>query len=161
VVLGAARRILVHHTATENTGDTSVEHARGWARFCQELHMGHGWGDTGQHFTNSRGGVLLEGRHGSLDALIAGDRMVRGAHCPGQNSVAIGIENEGTYIGEEPPAAQWDALVWLCASVCGQYGIAPSEIDGHRDHYADTVCPGDRLYSMLPRLRAEVALALR
>ncbi|MFI9816071.1 peptidoglycan recognition protein family protein [Saccharothrix variisporea] len=161
VVLRRPERILVHHTATENVLDTSERHAFELARFFQRLHTDdRGWGDTGQHFTISRGGVLLEGRYGSLAALRQGDRLVEGAHCPGQNRTSIGIENEGTYVSEVPPARQWDALVWLCARVCRQYDIPPTEIHGHRDFYADTVCPGDAFYALLPRLRADVALAV-
>ncbi|MFD1150380.1 peptidoglycan recognition protein family protein [Saccharothrix hoggarensis] len=152
-------RLLIHHTATENVADGSRRHAHELARFFQRLHVGHGWGDTGQHFTVTRGGVVLEGRHGSLDALLAGDRMVEGAHAFGQNRNSIGIENEGTYVDGTPPAAQWDALVWLCAVVCRQYGIPPREIHGHRDFWDGTVCPGDAFHALLPRLRAEVALA--
>ncbi|MEU5693003.1 peptidoglycan recognition family protein [Actinosynnema sp. NPDC020468] len=151
-------RVLVHHTATENAADRSVAHAHRLARFFQDVHIGRDWGDTGQHFTITRGAHVLEGRHGSLAALRAGDHLVEGAHCPGQNRTSIGVENEGTYTAELPPDEQWDALVWLCATVCRQYGIPPSEIHGHRDHYADTVCPGDALHARLPALRAEVAL---
>ena len=154
-------RILVHHTATDNVTDYSVEHAYAHARWIQDHHMDdNGWIDSGQHFTNSRGGHLMEGRHGSLDALHAGDHLVEGAHCPGQNSIAIGIENEGLYTAEEPRPEQWDSLVSFCVYTCEQYGIAPTEIDGHRDHYADTQCPGDKLYAALPRLRQEVARVL-
>ncbi|HEX6347564.1 peptidoglycan recognition family protein [Umezawaea sp.] len=154
-------RILVHHTATENVTDYSVEHAFEHARWIQDHHMDdNGWLDSGQHFTNSRGGFLMEGRHGSLDALHAGDRVVEGAHCPGQNTTAIGIENEGLYTAEEPRREQWDSLVSFCVYTCEQYGIAPTAIDGHRDHYTDTQCPGDKLYAMLPRLRQEVARVL-
>lgn len=152
-------RIIVHHTATENTADTSRAHAHRLARFFQDQHIARDWGDTGQHFTITRGGVLLEGRHGSLDALLAGDQVVEGAHAYGQNRSSIGIENEGTYLTGRPPSAQWDALVWLCARICEQYGIPPTAIHGHRDFWDGTVCPGDALHSLLPRLRAEVALA--
>ncbi|MFE9748750.1 peptidoglycan recognition family protein [Saccharothrix saharensis] len=154
-------RILVHHTATENVADGSRRHAHELARFFQSLHMdANGWGDTGQHFTITRGGVVLEGRHGSVDALLAGDRMVEGAHAFGQNRNSIGIENEGTYVDGVPPAVQWDALVWLCVVTCRQYSIPPSEIHGHRDFWDGTVCPGDALHALLPRLRAQVALAV-
>lgn len=114
----------------------------------------NGWVDSGQHFTNSRGGVLMEGRHGSYDALRAGDQIVVGAHCPGQNDVAIGIENEGLYVAMEPPQQQWDSLVAFCALVCDRYNIPASEIFGHRD-FTVTQCPGDALYALLPRLRSE------
>lgn len=154
-------RILIHHTATENSTDYSVEHAYAHARWIQDLHMDRNkWVDSGQHFTNSRGGFLMEGRHGSLAALRAGNRVVQGAHCPGQNVDAIGIENEGTYTAVEPTHLQWDSLVSFCAYTCDQYGIRPADIEGHRDYYTDTVCPGDVLYALLPRLRQEVARAL-
>ncbi|OLT21258.1 hypothetical protein BJF78_34490 [Pseudonocardia sp. CNS-139] len=153
-------KILVHHTATPNTPDLSRAAADALARGIQNFHMDkRGWIDTGQHFTISRGGFVLEGRHRSLEVLRAGRRQVEGAHCSGQNLVAIGIENEGTYTAGEPPAPLWDRLREMCAYVCQQYGIRPTEIYGHRD-FKDTACPGDTLYGMLPRLRGEVAGAL-
>nr|WP_254909649.1 peptidoglycan recognition family protein [Micromonospora sp. NBS 11-29] len=89
-------KIIVHHMAFPNVTDFSEEHAKQLARDCQDLHMdGNGWSDTGQHFTVSRGGHVLEGRHGSLERLRAGDRQMIAAHCPGENGRAIGIENEG------------------------------------------------------------------
>jgi hypothetical protein len=84
--------------------------------------------------------------------------MVQGAHCVGQNDQAIGIENEGTYLTEQPPAALWDSLVAFCAFTCQQYGIAPTELYGHRDFNA-TECPG-LLHDRLPELRAAVAARL-
>lgn len=152
-------RILVHHTATPNTSDLSQTQAYRLARSIQQAHFSNGWIDSGQHFTISRGGYVMEGRHGSLDALQGGRQQVQGAHCPGQNDVAIGIENEGTYSSVQPPAALYSRLVELCTSVCQQYGIAATEIYGHRDFYA-TACPGDVLYSMLPQLRQDVASRL-
>ena len=63
-------KIIVHHTATENSTDTSQAHAFWLCRYIQDLHMDtNGWIDTGQNFTNSRGGHLMEGRHQSLQAL--------------------------------------------------------------------------------------------
>jgi hypothetical protein len=150
-------RILVHHTATPNVDDLSREAADRLARGIQDFHMdGRGWLDSGQHFTISRGGFVLEGRHRSLEALRSGRLQVEGAHCTGQNLVSIGIENEGTYSAAEPTGPLWERLRELCAHACAQYGIAPTEIVGHRD-FKDTLCPGDVLHGMLPRLRGEVA----
>ena len=156
-----ANRILIHHIASANSTDYSQAHAFQVARDDQHDHIdNNGWSDTGQHFTNSRGGYRMEGRHGSLDALLGGTTMIRGAHCPGQNDNAIGIENEGTYTSVEPPKAMWDSLVVFCAFICRQYGIPVEEIKGHRDFY-NTECPGDRLYAKLPQLRKEVTAALK
>ncbi|WP_220187565.1 peptidoglycan recognition protein family protein [Pseudonocardia pini] len=150
-------KILVHHTASPNVADTSRGAADAVARSIQNFHMdARGWLDTGQHFTISRGGFVLEGRHRSLEVLRGGRQQVEGAHCTGQNVVAVGIENEGIYIDQDPPGALWDSLRATCAYICGQYGIAPTELYGHRD-FKNTICPGDRLYGMLPRLRSEVA----
>jgi hypothetical protein len=150
-------KILVHHTASANQADVSRDAALRLARTIQGFHMDRrGWIDSGQHLTISRGGVVLEGRHRSLEVLSGGRSTVEGAHCTGQNVVAIGIENEGTYTAVEPPAALWDRLRETCAYICRQYGIRPTEIYGHRD-FKNTACPGDKLYAALPRLRAEVA----
>ena len=153
-------KILVHHTATPNQSDVSREAADRLARGIQNFHMDNrGWLDTGQHFTISRGGYVLEGRHRSLEVLERGERQVEGAHCTGQNVVAIGIENEGTYTAVGPPPVLWNRLRDMCAYICNQYDIEPTEIFGHRD-FKDTACPGDVLYGMLPQLRSEVAGAL-
>jgi hypothetical protein len=149
-------KIIVHHTAMGNPTDFSQAHAFQNSRDIQNLHMDrNGWIDSGQHFTNSRGGWLTEGRHGSLTALLHGQTMVSGAHCVGQNDQAIGIENEGTYLTEQPPQALWNRLVDFCAFTCQQYGIPATEIYGHLDFNA-TQCPG-LLHDRLPELRRAVA----
>lgn len=152
-------KILIHHTASANVTDYSQAAGYQIARDIQQWHFDNGWVDTGQHLTVSRGGYIMEGRHGSLARLQSGSGTVVGAHAPGQNSQAIGIENQGTYTSATPPAQLWSRLVELCAYICDQYGIAPTQIYGHRD-YTATACPGDVLYSMLPQLRSEVAAAL-
>ncbi|MFD5409332.1 peptidoglycan recognition family protein [Streptomyces nojiriensis] len=160
VLANGPERIIVHHTATANVTDYSEQRAVALARAIQTYHMdAQGWIDTGQHFTVSRGAFVLEGRHNSLAELRAGTRQVRAAHCVGQNTVSIGIENEGTYTSQDPPAAQYAALADLCAHICDQYGLPASEIYGHRDFNA-TSCPGDRLYALLPTLRKDVAARL-
>ncbi|WP_040477654.1 N-acetylmuramoyl-L-alanine amidase [Longispora albida] len=153
-------KILIHHTATPNSTDYTQAHAYSLARSIQNFHMdSRGWSDTGQHFTVSRGGYVMEGRHHSLSHLSTGSGMVVGAHCTGQNDQAIGIENEGTYTGIEPNTQLWNRLVDLCAYICGQYDLPASRIYGHRDFLA-TTCPGDAFYALLPRLRTEVAARL-
>jgi N-acetylmuramoyl-L-alanine amidase/Putative peptidoglycan binding domain len=150
-------KILVHHTATPNQADVTQGAAFTLARSIQNFHMDRrGWLDTGQHFTVSRGGFAMEGRHRSVEIVRAGRQQVEGAHCTGQNIVAVGIENEGMYTAVDPPPALWNRLRETCAWICRQYGIPPTELYGHRD-FKNTACPGDRLYAALPRLRAEVA----
>ena len=157
VLTSKPTKVIVHHTATANSTDYSLAHAYSLARAIQNYHMDtNGWIDTGQQFTISRGAYVLEGRHRSLEVLQGGVHHVQGAHCLNQNTVAVGIENEGTYSQVSPPQALYDKLVSMCAYICQQYGIPSTEIYGHRDFNA-TDCPGDKLYALLPQLRSDVA----
>ncbi|WP_213451737.1 peptidoglycan recognition protein family protein [Rhizomonospora bruguierae] len=154
-------KIIVHHTAYPNSTDYSREQAVWLARDIQDLHIdGNGWSDTGQHFTVSRGGYVLEGRRGSLAALAGGEHQMIGAHCPGENGNAIGIENEGIYLTETPPAALLAALTKLCVAVCRRYGLHAYDIFGHWD-FIETQCPGEAFYRQFPMLRRAVAEGLK
>jgi N-acetyl-anhydromuramyl-L-alanine amidase AmpD len=158
VLLGTnPNKIIVHHTATANSTDYSQAHAFALAQSIQRFHMDtRGFIDTGQHFTISRGGYTMEGRHRSLERLRLGQGHIVGAHCTGQNEQSIGIENEGTYTSVAPTDILYARLVDLCADICQQYGLPASQIYGHRD-FNSTECPGDVLYARLPQLRSEVA----
>jgi N-acetylmuramoyl-L-alanine amidase/Putative peptidoglycan binding domain len=153
--------IVVHHTADPgNSDDFSLEHAKQICRAIQDHHMdGNGWADSGQQFTNSRGGFRLEGRHRSLEVVRGGTQHVQGANVGGHNSEVIGIENEGIYTDVDVPQALWDSLVQLVAWIAGQYGTALANIQGHRD-FNSTECPGDVLYGRLQELRDEVGNSL-
>jgi hypothetical protein len=160
VLAAAPTYIVVHHTATANTTDYSQAAAFSLSRGIQNHHMDtNGWADTGQQLTISRGGYVMEGRNTSLSAINAGDHVV-GAHVANFNSVAVGIENEGTYTSASPTDALYDSLVETCAWLCAVYGRPTDAIIGHRDLNA-TACPGDVLYGMLPQLRSDVGGLLR
>jgi N-acetylmuramoyl-L-alanine amidase/Putative peptidoglycan binding domain len=153
-------KIILHHMAFPNVTDYSRDHAVQLAKDCQNLHMDtNGWADTGQHFTVSRGGYVLEGRHESLETLVAGEHQVTAAHCPGENGNAIGIENEGTYITETPPPALVNSLVELCVAVCRQFDLHAWDIFGHWDFYT-TDCPGIAFYAQFPIVRSRVLRAM-
>ncbi|MGH3759747.1 peptidoglycan recognition protein family protein [Actinophytocola sp.] len=152
--------IIVHHTAGSNSDDLSLEHAFAISRGIQNFHMdSRGWIDSGQQLTNSRGGHITEGRHRSVEILDGGTQHVMGAHVGNHNSETIGIENEGLYSNVDVTPELWDSLVQLVAYIASQYGIAPSEIMGHRDFNA-TECPGEVLYGRLPELRDAVGEVL-
>jgi N-acetylmuramoyl-L-alanine amidase len=152
--------IIVHHTASPNTSETSRAHAFALSRQIQRFHMGtRGWDDIGEQLTISRGGIVMEGRAGSLQA-IAHNGLVVGAQSLHHNRHTIGIENEGTYVKDDVPGKLWKSLVEVCAWLCTVHGLEPATaIVGHRD-YNDTDCPGDALYRRLPKLRKDVAHAL-
>jgi hypothetical protein len=156
-----ARGIVIHHTAGPNVrplSNVGVEKQRCFrlGREIQRSHLARGWLDTGQHFTCTRSGLLLEGRHGSLAAARHG-LVVQGSHAGDKqaNRVQWGIENEGLYTSELPPAALWNSLVELCAWLCFWGRVDSQEIHGHREYRA-TQCPGDRLSARLDALRAAV-----
>jgi hypothetical protein len=163
------RWIVVHHTAYPNPPNDrskrTLPGAMALAREIQHDHMvNRGWYDTGQNFLNSTAGFLLEGRHGSLDAVKLG-QCVQSAHAPqspgklpGGND-SPGIENEGTFTTTPMAPVQWSSLVELCASLCDSLKLEPTTIKGHRD-FTDTECPGNWLYDQLPKLRMDVATRL-
>lgn len=152
--------IVVHHTAEPgNSEDYSLEHAQQICRDIQQSHIARGFGDSGQQFTNSRGGYVLEGRHQSLGVVQGGTQHVQGAHVGNHNSETIGIENEGIYVDVDVPQALWDSLVDLVAWIATQYDRPVADIMGHRD-FNSTECPGEVLYGRLQELRDAVAGAM-
>ncbi|WP_214110024.1 peptidoglycan recognition protein family protein [Acrocarpospora catenulata] len=154
-------RLVVHHTASPNQEDTSVEAAYALSRAIQRHHMlSNGWDDIGEQFTISRGGHVMEGRNRTWHAVRYG-RHVVGAHAANHNRHALGIETEGTYMTELPPSDQLEALVCMLAWLCWNYYLQPHDaIIGHRDLNA-TSCPGDRFYAFLPELRDLVYQRIR
>jgi hypothetical protein len=153
--------IVVHHTASGNTVDYSLQQAGRLSHWIQDLHMdSRGWIDAGQQLTISRGGYVLEGRDRSLWAINNGQHVV-GSQTADHNSHTIGIENEGIYVSQDTTTALFEALVQTCAWLCTAYRLDPHEaIVGHRDYVTTTQCPGDVLYARLPQLRNRVATAL-
>ncbi|MFC0863762.1 peptidoglycan recognition family protein [Sphaerimonospora cavernae] len=153
-------RIVIHHTATANTTDLSLDAAYRLSRAIQRYHMRHNrWADIGEQLTVSRGGHIMEGRNRTLPAISRGGNVV-GAQAAGHNRHTLGIETEGTYTAELPPPAQLASLTTLLAWLCSTYRLDPEvAIIGHRD-LNKTACPGDRFYAYLPELRAGVARKL-
>lgn len=158
-VAGRPVRGIFHHTAGHvpqlAPGET-LEEAKAYARAIQKFHMGvNGWMDSGHNFLVTRGGFVLEGRHGSVDAITLG-RMVVSAHCPGQNDQP-GVEIEHVH---EPQMTlrQHQAVVGLYAWIFGRCGIRPTEIYGHSTYYA-TACPAE-LTDDIPAVRLAVAKAM-
>jgi Putative peptidoglycan binding domain/N-acetylmuramoyl-L-alanine amidase len=163
------RYIVIHHTDNKNPPNDpskgTKEGAKQLAQDIQRFHMdSRGWSDSGHNFLNTTGGIILEGRHGSLEAVMQG-MCVQSAHAkqdPGRlanGNQSPGIENEGNFMTFNMGHEQWTSLVDLCASICESCNISPNNIRGHRD-FSNTDCPGDWLYSQLPQLQADVAKKL-
>ena len=158
--------IVIHHTASQNPphhpSQGTEAGAKKYAHKIQNYHMDvNGWSDSGHNFLNTTAGILLEGRHGTLDAVKQG-QCVQSAHAARQGgrlaggNQSPGIENEGTFMTYQMEAQQWNSLVKLCVALCESCKIKPANIKGHRD-FSVTLCPGDWLYAQLPKLRREVA----
>jgi hypothetical protein len=151
--------IVIHNTEGANRpaySDPEQEKTAAFsnAREIQRSHMTErGWADTGQHFTISQGGLITEGRHGTL-AAAKGGLVVRGAHAPGANDDHWGIEiagnNNVNYVVTDQ---QWHALVELCVWLCKLSGKT-LKIEPHK-HFVDTTCPG-KIFDRIANLRTEV-----
>jgi N-acetyl-anhydromuramyl-L-alanine amidase AmpD len=164
--LTSPQYIVIHNTDTPNAEEAfsegTLDGAKEFARDIQRWHMDdNGWSDSGHNFLNTTGGFILEGRHGTLSAVKQG-RCLSSAHAAkdegklGGGNQSPGIENEGNFMTFQMEPKQWNSLVDLCASLCSSCNISPENIKGHRD-FSDTACPGDWLYSQLPRLRKAVS----
>jgi hypothetical protein len=154
------RYIVVHHTSTRNATDLSAAHGFWLARAIQKAHLGRGWPDTGQHFTISRGGHVMEGRTGSLAAAMAG-HMVVGTQVRDANEFTVGIECEGTYNTLLPPRPLLASLVTMCSWLCTRYDLDPRRAIVPHMKFNDTDCCGYRFAPTLPELRAQVAHAMK
>lgn len=156
-IINKPDHLVVHHTASDNVTDYTLDQAFKLSHWIQDLHqLTNGWGDTGNQLTISRGGFIMEGRNRTLQAIAQG-KNVLGAQTANNNSHTLGIENEGIYVSARPTQWLWDSLVETLAWLCDVYALDPHQaIVGHRDYVA-TQCPGDVFYAMLPTLRDDVA----
>lgn len=157
----AAEGIAVHNMEYPNraplTGDEELRAAFDASRKCQSDHFDRGWRDTGQHFTISRGGVIMEGRHGSLAGAKDG-QVVQGSHVGTNhhNRRWFGVELEG-YYRDAPSISdeQWASLVELCAWLAFWGDLDTRNIKGHKELH-ETDCPGLLMDSRGDELRAAV-----
>jgi N-acetylmuramoyl-L-alanine amidase len=160
-----AEGIVIHNTEGENRpakqGSEELKLAIETAKGIQDDHFKRRWSDTGQHFTISQGGLILEGRHGTVNAAHDG-MVVQGAHAGNarNNERWYGIEicgdNRRSYVVTEQ---QWKSLVNLCVWLVKRRGVAELPIIGHQKVY-DTTCPG-LMMDRIPQLRADVRARLR
>lgn len=146
-----------HHNRAPREGAAEKSLAFSLARSIQGDHLDERrWADTGQHFLISRGGLIMEGRHTSLDA-ARGGRVARGAHANSNlyNNTWFGIELEGDNRESfEVTDQQWEALVELCAWLSFWGAFDPSNIKAHLE-VSDTDCPG-KVVDHLAELRDKV-----
>ena len=150
----------IHHTVSSNSYSPSDVPAI--MRGIYAFHVnGRGWSDIGYNVLVDRFGRAWEGRYGGVD------KAVIGAQAGGYNSGSMGVSVIGDFSTVSPPSVVLKSLASIFAwrfSAAGipAYGTARvndktfNRISGHRDAN-DTECPGDRLYALIPSIRASVA----
>ena len=154
-----AQGVVIHHMASPNVdvpAGEAMAHAKQLARSVQQSHLGRGWRDSGQHFSVTRTGIVLEGRNGSLVAAQKG-MVLQGAHAGNNdaNRTLFGIECEGTYTDAAMPGELWAALVELCAQLALWGRFQAVAIYPH-SHFRPTECPGAWTRAHLEALAAAV-----
>lgn len=156
----AAKGIVIHHTAGNNRPPKdAAKELTETKRLANQIRADHmqrnRWRDSGHSFLVTRGGIIAEGRWGTVDFARRG-LVVQGAHSGDEaNRDHWGIEVEGNFETGDPTEEQIDALIELCAWLSFWGKTQAADLSGHREHTA-TLCPGERLYRMLPGLRTAV-----
>lgn len=147
-------RITIHHTASRQAPVRATdEKLRGLQPFSQtESVLASGrvkplWADVPYHFYVAVDGTVAEARPW---------RFVGDSNTPYDPSGHLLIVMEGNFEEELTPAQQ-QSLERLVAVMVRRFRVPPENVAAHKD-FAETLCPGEHLYALLPRLR-EVAAA--
>ena len=171
--------LTVHHTATANDDPDPAATVR--AIYAQHV-VANGFADIGYQLLVDERGCVYEGRASGEDGLpvfaglpLPGQPLlaVNGAHAVGFNAGNVGVALLGDFTDRAPTSQALRALVGVLAALSFVSGLDPAgqveyvnpisgatltvdAIAGHRD-WNPTECPGDRLYELLPDVRARVA----
>ncbi len=174
-VFAPIRKLVVHHTATDNRPADPAAVVRDVFRHHVTT---KGYADLGYNFLIDHRGNIFEGRYSRRygDEAVNGEDHdgwgVVGAHAKAMNTGTCGICLIGNFDVAGPTDAALASLRWLLAYKASRHRIDTSADDpyvnlygdwfqfdnlaGHR-HVGSTACPGRYLAQALPALRAEVA----
>lgn len=149
------RLITIHHTGVAQNPKRSLEDKlRGLQAFSQrEDKLADGrtkpaWPDIPYHYYISTDGRIGEGR----ETFYAGDTNTE--YDPTGHLLIV---VEGNFEIETPLPAQMRSLRQLTLWAAHRWQVAPRLIEGHKDHSAQTSCPGKALDAQLGDLRRWVA----
>lgn len=137
------RRITVHHSAVV-LRDNRLAPER--FRDHQAAHQSRGWPDIAYHLLVDRHGNVFQGRPRWAVGDTATNYDPRGH---------LLVMCEGNFGQQRPSDAQVTALVDVLAWGVERYDVGVRTIGGHLD-FADTACPGARLYRRLGEVRRRV-----
>ena len=112
--------IVLHHSGVKVLQSVEIIH---------NYHKNKGWAGIGYHFYVRKDGSVYRGRPENM----------AGAHCPGVNSISLGICAEGDFEQEIMNDVQKNAIVELIKDIKSRYNI--KWIKGHRE-IISTDCPG-------------------
>lgn len=148
------RYITIHHTGTnQNTNRTAAEKLQALQKFSYtEGVLGDGvtpkkpWPDVPYHYYIAVDGTVVEGREIQYQGDSNTDYDLNGHAL---------IVVEGNFEKEEIKEIQFEKLEQLVIALAKKYKVSAEDITGHKDQ-AQTTCPGEDLYKMLPQLREKV-----
>ncbi|MBA2479132.1 MAG: N-acetylmuramoyl-L-alanine amidase [Planctomycetes bacterium] len=133
-------RLTVHHSSEH--GDASGDPVD-MLRLFEKNHKSKGWACIGYHFIIAADGQVYEGR----------PLKYQGAHASGDNNIGnVGICLLGNFERDSVPQAQRAALMSVLDRLVRRYGIARTEIHGHRE-FKTTDCPGRFLLAIVDEYR--------
>ena len=152
------RLITIHHTGVAQNPKRSLEDKlRGLQAFSQrEDKLADGrtkpaWPDIPYHYYISTDGRIGEGR----EWFYAGDTNTE--YDPTGHLLIV---VEGNFEIEKPLPAQMKSLREITLWAAHRWRVAPELIEGHKDHSAQTSCPGKSLDAQLSALRRWVRIRL-
>ncbi|WP_192820925.1 peptidoglycan recognition family protein [Rufibacter sp. LB8] len=147
-------KITVHHTAVAQNPKRSLEEKlKSLQKFSMERsplsdgRVKEPWADIPYHFY-----ISVDGRIGEAREL----QYVGDSNTPYDPSGHALIVLEGNFNKDSVTVAQYQSLLLLTKAIAKRWKIDASQISGHKDN-AQTACPGEALYALLPKLREDVA----
>ncbi|MFM9946122.1 MAG: N-acetylmuramoyl-L-alanine amidase [Bacteroidia bacterium] len=156
--------LVVHHSAGSNSDTNYINTVRN----IYLLHtQTNGWDDIGYNFLVAPNGIIFKGRDPQG---VADEDNILGAHFCGKNSSTMGVCMMGDFMKQRPTLQAIFSLKYLLAWKLKKDGINAfgqtkhpqpngsllNNLCGHRDG-CNTDCPGDSLYALLPKIKAEAA----
>lgn len=138
--------IVIHHSG--NSGERSPKH-------LQEKHFASGYDDIAYQYVVSLDGELFEGRH------LAFKSAGNSAHNTGKIAIIVAgdFEHQWWDSDDDPTQAAIDGIVKIVNALKAEFPI--KKLVGHRDlprAKGDTECPGEELYKLLGKVRAQTGL---
>jgi hypothetical protein len=146
-------RLTIHHTGTQMRFDRSLEaKMKALQEFSQRddsLASGKkkpAWADVPYHYYISVDGRVAEGREW---------KYVGDSNTPYDPTGHLLVVIEGSFNKDTLTTAQSRTLDILVPALATHFHIPSKALASHKD-YAETDCPGNNVYSQLPRWRAMI-----